>query len=104
MPVGRIRRPRAAEESAAGGAGTGAASRAIQSPAVAPLTPDQLRKRERAETVIRLMAPALNLLLAAGDRLSRIVEREDHEYYPARTRTGTEPPPSGSSEGARPPA
>jgi hypothetical protein len=70
---------------------------ALQSAAVAPLTPDQLRKRERAETVIRLMAPALNLILAAGDRLSRIVEREDLEYYPARTRTGTEPPPAGST-------
>jgi len=69
---------------------------------VVPLTPDQLRKRERAETLIRLMAPALNLLLAAGDRLSRIVEREDHEYYPARTRTGTQPPPSAPAEGAAP--
>ena len=60
---------------------------------MAPLTPEQLRKRERAESVIRLMAPALNVVLAVGDRLSRIVEPEDHEYYPARTRTGTEPPP-----------
>jgi len=67
---------------------------------VASLTPDQLRKRERAESVIRLLAPVLNLVLAAGDRLSRIVEPEDHEYYPARTRTGTEPPPSGSAGGA----
>jgi len=40
------------------------------------------------------MAPALDLLLAVGDRLSRIVEPEDHEYYPPRTRIGTEPPPS----------
>ncbi|HVD56979.1 MAG TPA: hypothetical protein VNC17_09045 [Thermoleophilaceae bacterium] len=28
------------------------------------------------------MAPALDLLLAAGDRVSRVVEREDVEYYP----------------------
>lgn len=69
-------------------------------PAVATLTPDQLRKRERVETVIRLVAPALNLVLAAGERLSRIVESEDHEYYPARTRSGTEPPPPGSADGA----
>ncbi len=61
---------------------------------VAPLTPEQLRTRQRAETVIRLMAPALDVLLAVGDRLSRIVEPEDHEYYPPRTRIGTEPPPS----------
>jgi hypothetical protein len=62
---------------------------------IAPLTPDQLRTRERVESVIRLAAPALDLLLAVGDRLSRLVEPEDHEYYPPRTTTGTEPPPPG---------
>jgi hypothetical protein len=61
--------------------------------AVAPLTPDQLRTRERVEKVIRLASPALNLILAVGERLSKVVEPEDHEYYPPRTRTGTEPPP-----------
>ena len=61
---------------------------------MAPLTPEQLRRRERAETVIGLLAPALNLVLAAGDRLSRIVDREDGEYYPPRPRTGAEPPPT----------
>ncbi|MGI9081476.1 MAG: hypothetical protein ACR2FZ_04240 [Thermoleophilaceae bacterium] len=65
---------------------------------MAPLTPEQLRTRERVETVIRLVAPALNLVLAVGDRLSRIVEPEDHEYYPPRTRAGTEPPPSDARE------
>ena len=58
------------------------------------MTPEQLRKRERAEAFIGLVAPALNIILAAGDRLSRIVEREDQEYYPPRPRTGTEPPPA----------
>jgi hypothetical protein len=48
------------------------------------LTADQIRTRERVETVIRLAAPALNLVLAAGERLSRIVEPDDPEYYPAR--------------------
>lgn len=43
-----------------------------------------MRTRERVETVIRLMAPALNLVLAAGERVSRIVEPDDPEYYPAR--------------------
>jgi len=51
---------------------------------VAKLTPDQQRKRERVEAVIGVMAPALTVLLAAGDRISRIVQPEDHEYYPAR--------------------
>jgi hypothetical protein len=30
------------------------------------------------------MAPALDLVLAVGDRVSRIVERDDPEYYPPR--------------------
>lgn len=59
---------------------------------MAKLTPDQIRTRERVETLIRLMAPGLNLMLAAGERVSRIVEPDDPEYYPARVE-GTEPPP-----------
>ncbi len=39
--------------------------------------------RERFEGVIALAAPVLDLLLAAGDRLSRSVGPED-EYYPIR--------------------
>ena len=49
------------------------------------LTPEQRRTRDRVESLIRLMAPGLNLVLAAGERLSRMVEPEDYEYYPART-------------------
>ena len=52
---------------------------------MAPLTPEQRRTRDRVETLIRLMAPGLNLVLAAGERLSRIVEPDDTEYYPIRT-------------------
>lgn len=52
---------------------------------MAPLTPEQRRTRARVETLIRLMAPGLNLVLAAGERLSRIVEPDDYEYYPIRT-------------------
>ena len=52
---------------------------------MAPLTPDQRRTRDRVETVISLAAPVLNLVLAFGDRLSRIVEPEDSEYYPVRS-------------------
>jgi hypothetical protein len=51
---------------------------------MAPLTPGQLQTRRRVEGVIRLMAPALDLVLAVGDRVSRVVEREDVEYYPPR--------------------
>ena len=49
-----------------------------------PLTPAQQRTRERVETVIGVMAPALTVVLAVGDRLSRIVSPEDHEWYPVR--------------------
>jgi hypothetical protein len=33
------------------------------------------------------MAPALDLLLLVGDRVSRIVEPEDFDYYPVRPLT-----------------
>lgn len=63
-----------------------------------PLTTDQRRRREQVEGVIRLMAPALNLVLAAGERLSKLVEPEDSDYYPPRV-THEQPPP-----GQRPPS
>jgi hypothetical protein len=59
---------------------------------MAKLTPDQLRTRERVESVIRLVAPGLNLVLAVGERVSRIVEPDDPEYYPARVE-GVDAPP-----------
>jgi hypothetical protein len=69
---------------------------------VAKLTPDQARNRERVESVIRLMAPALNLVLAAGERLSRIVEPDDPEYYPARVEgTDTASVGGGGPRGTR---
>ena len=51
---------------------------------MAPPTPGQLRTRRRIESVIRLAAPALDLMLVAGDRMSRLVARGDDEYYPPR--------------------
>ncbi len=59
---------------------------------MASLTPGQLRTRRRVESVIRLMAPALDLVLAAGDRISRIVERDDVEYSPPRVTRGADSP------------
>jgi hypothetical protein len=44
---------------------------------MAPPSPTQLAWRGRIEALLRLAEPALNLLLAAGDRVSRAVERED---------------------------
>ena len=66
---------------------------------MAPLTPDELRTRERVESLIRLAAPALNLVLAVGERISRVVEPHDHEYYPPRPTPNTsEPPPPPSQQ------
>jgi hypothetical protein len=48
------------------------------------LDPSQERIRGHVETLIGLMAPALDAVLAAGERISRIVEPEDHGYYPPR--------------------
>ena len=60
---------------------------------MAPLTPDQLRTRQRIEGVIRLAAPALDLVLAVGERISKVVEPEDVEYYPTRVTRESAPPP-----------
>lgn len=46
---------------------------------MAQLSPNQLRWRGRIESVLRVAAPALDLVLAAGDRLSRVVDREEPE-------------------------
>jgi hypothetical protein len=48
------------------------------------------------ETLIKLMSPFLNVVLAGGERLSRLVEPVDHEYYPPRTGQ-VEPPPEPAS-------
>jgi hypothetical protein len=47
-------------------------------------TPTQLAWRARIEAGLRLAAPFLDLVLAAGDRLSRVVEREELEPPAAR--------------------
>jgi hypothetical protein len=44
---------------------------------LASATPTQRRLRAHVETLIRVAAPGLDLLLAAGDRLSRAVDRGD---------------------------
>ncbi len=74
----------------------------ILSQSMAPLTADQLRTRGRIEGLIRLAAPALDLVLAVGERISKLVEPEDHEYYPPRSRTASEPAPSRAADGPEP--
>jgi hypothetical protein len=49
-----------------------------------PPTPQQIVRQARAERLIGVFAPVLDLVLSAGDRLSRIVGPDD-EYYPIRS-------------------
>ncbi len=46
---------------------------------MAPPSPTQLAWRGRIEAVLRVAAPALDLLLAVGDRVSRAVDRNDDD-------------------------
>jgi hypothetical protein len=68
---------------------------------VTELTPSQERTRRRFETVIGLMAPGLSLVLAAGDRISRVVQPEDFDYYPVRPLGEWEPRPGDISSKPR---
>ena len=47
-------------------------------------TPAQIANRRRVERVIALAAPALDLLLFAGDRVSRVAGRNDVDPEPPR--------------------
>ena len=47
-------------------------------------TPSQLAVRRRFEAGIRLAAPLLDLVLAAGDRVSRVAGRNQIEPEPPR--------------------
>jgi hypothetical protein len=72
---------------------------------VARPSPTQLAWRRRIEAVLRVAAPALDLLLAAGDRVSRAVDRGDDELdslpagqvapLPSRRRIGPGPAADG---------
>jgi hypothetical protein len=46
---------------------------------MARMTERQLAMRRRTERAIALLAPALDMLLAAGDRVSRVAERDQLE-------------------------
>lgn len=49
-----------------------------------PNTPQQQRRRDQVEAMLRLTAPVLNLVLAAGDRFSRIVSPPAEDQYAIR--------------------
>jgi hypothetical protein len=49
---------------------------------VAKPSPSQIAWRRRIEAALRVAAPFLDLVLLAGDRVSRLVERQDPEQLP----------------------
>jgi hypothetical protein len=69
---------------------------------VAQLTPSQERNRRRFETLLGIAAPGLSLVLATGDRISRLVQPEDFDYYPVRPLGEWEPQPGDISSKPRP--
>ena len=55
---------------------------------VAVLTPAQRARVRRVEALIRVMAPALDLLLFTGERVSRVAGRNEIDPEPARRTMG----------------
>jgi hypothetical protein len=51
--------------------------------------------RGRIEMAIRLASPMLDLVLAVGDRVSRLLEPDDPTYVPVRMRSDGESAPRG---------
>jgi hypothetical protein len=51
---------------------------------MAARSPSQLATRRRIEALLRLAAPALDLLLAAGERVSRVAGRDQVDPEPSR--------------------
>ena len=51
---------------------------------MANLTPGQIAMRGRFERAIGVAAPFLDVVLGVGERISRVAEPTDHEYYPIR--------------------
>jgi hypothetical protein len=78
---------------------TGGSRQIPQASSRVVLTPAQKRTQRRFESLIGLAAPFLDLVLAVGDRISRITEPEDYEYYPVRAGRLEEAPP-GRHRGA----
>jgi hypothetical protein len=69
---------------------------------MAPKTPSGLANRARIESLLRLAAPALDLMLAAGDRVSRVAGRDQIDPEPSRRslRAGGRTPLGGGPDRA----
>jgi hypothetical protein len=57
-------------------------------------TPDPVL-RARFEAALRILGPMLDLVLLAGDRVSRLLEPDDPDYVPARMHHEGESAPRG---------
>jgi hypothetical protein len=60
-----------------------------------PRSVPNARVAARVEIVIRVLAPALDLLLAVSDRVSRVLGPDDRDYVPARMQHRGESAPRG---------
>lgn len=49
-----------------------------------PNTPEQQIRRRRFEALIALAAPVFDLVLATGERVSRLVAPEEDDYFAIR--------------------
>jgi hypothetical protein len=58
---------------------------------VAYRTPGQLALRARIEALIGVVAPVLDLVLFAGDRVARVAGRNDIDPEPPRRIAGSPP-------------
>jgi hypothetical protein len=74
----------------------------LQSRAVAHRTPGQLALRRRIEAMIRVAAPVLDVVLFAGEQVSRVAGRNQVDPEPPRrigdraARTSLAGPPDGA--------
>ena len=73
----------------------------LESAAMAVRSPSQLAMRRRIEAGLRVVAPLLDLLLAAGDRVSRVAGRGQVAPEPPRRslRAGARSPLGGDPDG-----
>lgn len=68
---------------------------------MSPLSAREQATRDRVESLIRLMEPGLNLVLALGERVSRLAGRDDDWEPPRGPVSGVGTPPSTASGAGR---
>jgi hypothetical protein len=71
-----------------------ASLRSVHSPRMSASTPN-VRLQRRVETLIRVLEPPLNLLLAVGERVARVLTPADPDYVTARMPLEGEAAPRG---------